>query len=106
MAGFSAPMVAKHGELRKFLHKNLYNHRKVKRMEFKSEVCLTGLFKAFTADSALLPGSVLSWQNVATDSKDWNNDSLERRICDYISGMTDRYAISEYKKLFSPDEKD
>ena len=75
-------------------------------MEFKSEVCLTGLFKAFTADSALLPGSVQSRQHIATNGKDWNNDSLERRICDYISGMTDRYAISEYKKLFSPDEKD
>jgi dGTPase len=97
MAGFSALMSKKNGELKKFLHKNLYSHRKVKRMEFKSEMCLTGLFNAFTANSALLPESV---------QRDGDNDSLQRRICDYISGMTDRYAISEYKKLYSPGEND
>ena len=97
MAGFSPKMTKKSGELKKFLHKNLYNHRKVKRMEFKSEICLKGLFQAFTSNSALLPESVQLAEN---------EGSLQRRICDYISGMTDRYAIGEYKKLFSPDEKD
>jgi len=97
MAGFSALMSKKNGELKKFLHKNLYNHRKVKRMEFKSEMCLTGLFNAFTSNSALLPETV---------ERDGDYDSLQRRICDYISGMTDRYAISEYKKLYSPGEND
>ena len=97
MAGFSAPMSKKNVELKKFLHQNLYSHRKVKRMEFKSELCLTGLFKAFTANSALLPESV---------QKEGGHDSLQRRICDYISGMTDRYAISEYEKLYSPGKKD
>jgi len=38
--------------------------------------------------------------------KEGGHDSLQRRICDYISGMTDRYAISEYEKLYSPGEKD
>ena len=97
VAGFSSEMVEKNGELKKFLHKNLYNHRKVKRMEFKSEIYLTKLFNAYVGDVGLLPESV---------QKEENTDSLQRRICDYISGMTDRYAISEYKKLFSPDEKD
>ena len=96
MAGFSSQMVKKNGELKKFLHRNLYNHRKVKRMEFKSEIYLTKLFNAYTASPALLPSLV----------QENSDDSLERRICDYISGMTDRYAISEYKKLFSPDERD
>jgi len=97
MAGFSSQMVEKNRELKEFLHRNLYNHRKVKRMEFKSKTYLTELFNAYIADSTLLPASV---------QKEEGDDSLERRICDYISGMTDRYAISEYKKLFSPDEKD
>jgi dGTPase len=97
MAGFSASMSEKNRELKKFLHQNLYNHRKVKRMEFKSEMCLTGLFKAFTTHFALLPELV---------QREGGHDSLQRRICDYISGMTDRYAISEYKKLYSPGEKD
>jgi len=97
MAGFSASMSKKNRELKKFLHQNLYNHRKVKRMEFKSEMCLTGLFKAFTTHFALLPELV---------QREGGHDSLQRRICDYISGMTDRYAISEYEKLYSPGEKD
>ena len=97
MAGFSAEMAEKNGELKNFLHQNVYNHRRVKRMEFKSERYLTELFNAYKADPELLPESV---------QKDGNGDSFERRICDYISGMTDRYAIGEYKKLFSPDEKD
>jgi dGTPase len=66
-------------------------------MEFKSERYLTELFNAYKADPELLPESA---------QKNENGDSLERCICDYISGMTDRYAIGEYKKLFSPDEKD
>ncbi len=97
MAGFSVEMAEKNGELKNFLHQNVYNHRRVKRMEFKSERYLTELFNAYKADPELLPESV---------QKDGNGDSFERRICDYISGMTDRYAIGEYKKLFSPDEKD
>ena len=97
MAGFSSGMAAKNAELKKFLHKNVYNHRKVKRMEFKSEIYLTHLFNAYKTDPGLLPESVQSGES---------GDSLERRICDYISGMTDRYAIGEYKKLFSPDEND
>ena len=97
MAGFSALMSEKNGELKKFLHQNLYNHRKVKRMEFKSEICLTGLFKAFTSNPVLLPEPA---------QREENYDSLQRRICDYISGMTDRFAISEYEKLYLPGEKD
>jgi dGTPase len=97
MARFSAEMAEKNGQLKNFLHQNVYNHRRVKRMEFKSERYLTELFNAYKADPELLPESV---------QKDGNGDSFERRICDYISGMTDRYAIGEYKKLFSPDEKD
>jgi len=97
VAGFSSEMVEKNGELKKFLHKNLYNHRKVKRMEFKSEIYLAKVFNAYVGDVGLLPEAVQKEESV---------DSLQRRICDYISGMTDRYAISEYKKLFSPDEKD
>ena len=97
MAGFSSLMMKKNLELKKFLHRNLYSHRKVKRMEFKSERYLTKLFNAYMSEPALLPSSV---------QQEKSDDLPQRRICDYISGMTDRYAISEYKKLFSPDEKD
>lgn len=94
---FSAGLEEKHNELKLFLNKNMYNHRRVRRMEFKSELYLTQIHGAYSKEPCLLPESVL---------KDRKQDTKERLLCDYISGMTDRYAISEYKKLFSPDEKD
>ena len=66
-------------------------------MEFKAELFLTELFKAYKKIPALLPDILL---------KENGHGTMERRICDYVSGMTDRSSVSEYKKLFSPDEKE
>ena len=84
----------KNKALKNFLHKNMYSHRKVLRMEFKAGLTLEGIFKAYTKMPGLLP--------------DWvqkNEGLLELRICDYVSGMTDRYAINEHKNLYSADEE-
>ena len=97
VAGFTPEMDAKNKELKNFLHKNMYTHPRVMRMEFKAELYLTKIFNAYKKLPALLPES-----SGNHDSR----DSLERKICDYVSGMTDRYAISEYKKLFTPGERD
>jgi dGTPase len=95
MASFSSEMGEKNLQLKKFLHKNMYQHQRVRVMEFKADLFLNKLFQAYSERKGLLPASVL---------ESTNNDSHERRICDYISGMTDRYAIGEYKKLFDPEE--
>jgi dGTPase len=97
VAGFAPEMEAKNKELKQFLFAKMYTHRRVMRMEFKAELYLTEIFKAYKKLPVLLPES-----SGAPDS----GDSLERKICDYVSGMTDRYAISEYKKFFIPDERD
>jgi dGTPase len=97
MAGFAPEMDAKNKELKNFLFKNLYTHRRVMRMEFKAELYLTEIFKAYKKMPALLPEA---------SGDHTSRDSQERKICDYVAGMTDRYAISEYKKLFTPDERD
>ena len=73
----------------------MYSHRKVLRMEFKAELTLEGIFKAYTKMPGLLP---------EPSRKICKGASLERRICDYVSGMTDRYAINEYKNLYSAEE--
>ena len=96
IAGFGKDVAAKNKELKQFLHKNMYSHRKVLRMEFKAERTLEGIFKAFIKMPELLPESVQK-------NSEWGG-SLERRTCDYVSGMTDRYAINEYKNLYSVDE--
>lgn len=95
LASFSPEVDEKNRELKKFLFKNMYRHPRIKRMEFKTDLYLTKIFEAYMKCNDLLPESVL--ENQA-------HGSLERRICDHISGMTDRYAIGEYKNLFEPEE--
>ena len=97
MATFGKEVVEKNKELKKFLHKNMYSHRKVLRMEFKAGLTLDGIFAAYTKMPGLLPESVL---------KNEAHGTLERRMCDYVSGMTDRYALNEHKNLYSSDEED
>ena len=97
LAGFSKAVDEKNKELKSFLFKNMYRHRKVRRMETKAKTYLTEIFQAYLKIPKLIPEKVLLNDKYG---------SLERRVCDYISGMTDRYAISEYKKFFTPDETD
>ena len=96
IASFGKAVSEKNKELKKFLHKNMYSHRKVLRMEFKAELTLDGIFEAYLKMPGLLPESILNSEV---------HGNLERRICDYISGMTDRYAINEYKKLYFANEE-
>ncbi len=96
IAAFGKGVAEKNKELKIFLHKNMYSHRKVLRMEFKADLTLEGIFRAYTKMPKLLPESVL---------KNESHGPLERRICDYVSGMTDRYALNEHKKLYSSNEE-
>lgn len=91
-----SPMKAQLVELSNFLHKNLYRHFKVVRMSSKAQRFLKELFKVYLDNPEQLPPGTAS-----SNSK----EALYRSICDYIAGMTDRYALDEYKKLFHPWEK-
>lgn len=93
---FSDEVADKHRELKTHLYKNLYNHFRVNRMKNKARRILEALFKAYQEDPSLLPGH---FQNRI------GQEGKERVICDYVAGMTDRYAIDEYMKLFDPREK-
>ena len=87
-------MGSKLNELKGFLFKNMYRHPRVLRMDFKAEMYLSNLYEAYMSNNELLPPSVLSKKHLG---------DKERLVCDYISGMTDRFAISEYQNLFSPE---
>jgi len=91
---FSTKMHQEQQELKKFLHDNLYRHYKVARMSAKARHTVEMLFKAFHADTRLLPPEhQLKYRQVS-----------HQAIADYIAGMTDRYAIGEYRRLFAIDE--
>lgn len=93
---FSSDTAARNRELKRFLYKNLYRHYKVERMRIKAERFLTMLFENYLQNPTLLPSSY---------QEKYERYGRERVVCDYIAGMTDRYALDEYKRLFDPYER-
>jgi dGTPase len=96
VVAFSPDLARKNRELKRFLMENLYRHYKVERMRIKAERCLTQLFETYLKHPTLLPGKYL---------KKMERTGRERVISDYIAGMTDRFALDEFKRLFEPYER-
>jgi dGTPase len=90
LIGFSDDISAEHQELKRYLRDHVYRHYRVLRMTNKARRVITGLFDAFTEDPRLLPPDY-----VAEDPP-----RQPRLIAHYIAGMTDRYALKEYQRLF------
>jgi dGTPase len=98
MVAFSEPMAKKVEELRAFLFKRMYHHYTVERMRNKVEHIIRDLFNAFQDKYVLLPEH---WQERVEKAGGLTDDSARARIvCDYIAGMTDRYAIREHERIF------
>lgn len=91
LIGFSVQIKKEQQELKKFLFDNLYRHFRVMRMSNKARHTIERLFAAFSAEVKLLP---LKYQ------KKFEQEG-QQAIADYIAGMTDRYAIKEYQRLFT-----
>ncbi|MEZ0395628.1 MAG: deoxyguanosinetriphosphate triphosphohydrolase [Anaerolineales bacterium] len=91
--GYSEDMQRRNRELKDFLYSRLYRHFRVVRMQVKAEHIVTDLFNAYRNEPAILPDHVQAW--IPTRG-------LERTICDYIAGMTDRFAIEEHERLHDP----
>jgi len=92
---FSSNMIKLRRPLRAFLMERLYHHYRVVRMSIKAKRFIQELFKVYISDPHQLPQDV---QEKIT------KDGTKRAVCDYIASMTDRYALDEYKKLFTPYE--
>ncbi len=90
-----APMVE---ELKQIMRDRLYRHYRVSRMTAKAGRVLEQLFQTYMSDPRQMPGHVL--RRVEADG-----EPLARVVADYIAGMTDRFALDEYRKLFDPDER-
>jgi dGTPase len=92
--GFSEDMHRRNRQVKDFLYKNLYRHYRVMRMSVKAERIISNLFESYCGEPSILPIHV---QNFMTER------GMELTICDHIAGMTDRFAVEEYKKLHDPD---
>ncbi len=91
--GYSEDMQRRNREIKDFLWSKLYRHYRVIRMQVKAERIISDLFETYRSEPLTLPDSV----QASIPSR-----GLERTICDYIAGMTDRFAIEEYDRLHDP----
>lgn len=96
LASFSASMQQLRKPLRELLIRKMYNHYRVVRMSIKAKRFIQELFNFYIDKPQALPAGV---------QKKISQGDVRRVVCDYIAGMTDRYALDEYKKLFDPYEK-
>ncbi|MEO1040569.1 MAG: deoxyguanosinetriphosphate triphosphohydrolase [Pseudomonadota bacterium] len=94
VVAFSEPMLENLAALRRFLYANMYLQYKVKRMKEKGKRVVRDLFAAFIEDPALLPTEFQAISGGRDEAQ------TARVVCDYIAGMTDRFAIEEHRKLF------
>lgn len=98
VVAFSPAMEEKVDALRAFLFDRMYRHYTVMRVRLKAERIVKDLFDAFMTRYQLLP---THWHARVEEVGGMVDDTARARIvCDYIAGMTDRYAIREHEKLF------
>jgi dGTPase len=93
LVGPGPEMQALKRELEGFLRVRVYGHHRVMRMAAKGARVVRALFEEFCRSPALLPGR---YRKRAAEGEP------ERAVCDYVAGMTDRYAQEEYVKMFDP----
>ena len=96
LVSLSDPVLRRLKLLKKFLYENMYRHPRVERMADKAGRILEDLFRTYRKNPRILPQEIFLRTEQAEP---------ERHICDYIAGMTDRFALDEHKKLFDPHEK-
>lgn len=90
LVSFSTKIDRELSKLREFLHKNMYRHYQVNRMTLRASKIVKELYRVYIDNPQCLPPE---WQAKLSAVE------LPHLVCDYIAGMTDRFAIDEHKKL-------
>lgn len=93
VVAYSPDFSAQIQELKEFLFEHMYRHYRLMRMHAKAERFISEIFEAYAKEPRMLPEKVQQRLDYAP---------LECVIGDYIAGMTDRYALQEWEKLFDP----
>ena len=94
IVSFSKEVKEMNIKLKRFLYANLYKHPDVVKMTEEANMIIKDLFSAYNNDITLLPKDFYNY-----NLNKINSGFKERVICDYIAGMTDRFAQQEHKKL-------
>jgi dGTPase len=96
LLGFSRPMEEADRAIKAMLGRQVYRHVRVREVMDKAEGIVRRLFGRYRDDPAALPPD---WR----PAPEAEGDRVARRIADSLAGMTDRYAIGEYRRLFDED---
>ena len=100
---FSETVAQEHLELKRYLREHVYRHYRVLRMTTKAQKVIRALFEIFMRTPELLPPE---YQQAASRLHGQHGESgRARAVADYVAGMTDRYALLEYERLFDPAER-
>jgi dGTPase len=97
LVGFSPDMAEDLARLRAFLHERMYRHYRVNRTRSQARRILREMFELFMREPEVMPGD---WFERAGPRQ---GADRARLVCDYIAGMTDRFAIEEHRRLFTLD---
>lgn len=93
VVGYSPAFGEKVRALKRFLYTRMYRHYRLVRMQTKAERFIADLFDAYMKEPDMLPG----------ETRDRLEEAPRARVvADYIAGMTDRYALDEWQKLYDP----
>jgi len=97
MVQFAAQMAENNRVLQAFLSTRMYRHERVLEIMDRAQRVIRDLFEAYMNDASLLPED---WRDhgPATDRSHY-----ARQVCDFLSGMTDRFALDQHKRLFDLD---
>lgn len=93
---YSTPLLGANRKLRKFLYQHLYYHPTVAGANRRACEMLQNVFNAFVQNPRLVGKAT---------SRRIRKEGIHRAVCDYLSGMTDRYLMEEHARLCAPDSK-
>jgi dGTPase len=102
LIAYSDSMRERNLELKRFLRTSLYRHYRVHRMSVKARRVIESLFEAFFEDARLMPEKAQQQARLLAETQ--GEAGRARAVADYIAGMTDRYAIAEYERVYNPRE--
>ena len=94
LVAFSAQFAENNRVLQQFLSRRMYRHEKVMRIMEKAQRVIRDLFEAYLSQPQLMPKE---WQ-AGYDAL--SSERKARVVCDFIAGMTDRFALDEHRRLF------
>jgi dGTPase len=103
LIGFSPEVHEEHRALKRFLKQSLYRHERVQEMTRRADRIVRGLFELYFDDPAMMPDEHAN--KASALEQQLGAAGRARAVTDYVAGMTDRYALSAYRRLIDGSQR-